>query len=386
MHDGWQYLALMRHGHSYANAAIKKGTDSHYYSVSGSDQSVELDERGRQEAAYSADLLAELFPRTRPLSRVWTSSFRRVTQSAETVAAKLNYPVEMSIDARLAKRSYGQFWNLTYRGVEELFPNEHELYAQQGKLAYRPPGGENYFDLFARVDQFLDAELNSATGNVLVVTHLVVILALQRRFDGLTVDEVVNKYEDVAIANGTVLLYRRRNSDEPWTFYRQHEPEIGARADIGTAEPATENQGATPTALLNPDTRFGVSELRMRNDMHRPIGEIQAETRAAIDRNNPVPVANDVEEAAKRYIKIGWKRINRAAARGKEQAKVPIWRWYFAKHAFSNAVALKVKEHFESRGFVVVLWTTFFRDRPLVLIRWNADPPRQATAQEDDDD
>jgi probable phosphoglycerate mutase len=221
MHDGWQYLALMRHGHSYANAAIKQGADSQYYSVSGSDQDVEIDARGRVEVACAAKTLASLFPSAHPISAIWTSPFKRVMQSADTVLTALGYPLSRSADARLSKRSYGKFWNLSYKGVEEFFPEENKRFCFEGPIDYRPPEGENYPDLFDRADKFFDEHLAKSTGNVLVLTHLVVVLAFQRRIEQLPDQEVLQRYEQSAIANATVILYRRRNENQSWQFYRQ---------------------------------------------------------------------------------------------------------------------------------------------------------------------
>lgn len=227
MHDGWQYLVLMRHGHSFANAAIKQGGDSHFYSITGSDDRVELDEVGKLEMACAAGVLSGLFPSQHALANIWTSSFRRVTQSEQIISAKLGYQPRCDQDPRLAKRSYGEFWNLSYRGVEELYPEEHKRYLSEGKLQYRPPGGENYYDLFARVDQFFEQKLRSVRGNTLVLTHSVVFLALQRRLDGLSDAAVWSCYEAESVRNGSAVFYRRRERNEPWQFFAAYVPELG---------------------------------------------------------------------------------------------------------------------------------------------------------------
>ncbi len=105
MHDGWQYLMLMRHGHSFANAAIKKGSDSHFYSISGSDDRIELDELGKLEASKMSRVLSRLFRTEKPLTKIWTSSYVRVTQTADIIVGTLKYPVERYVDRRLAREA-----------------------------------------------------------------------------------------------------------------------------------------------------------------------------------------------------------------------------------------------------------------------------------------
>jgi broad specificity phosphatase PhoE len=228
-HNNWQYLVLMRHGRTPANKAVVEETDSHFYSVSGSDETIKLDGTGELQTTWVGRLLAMLFPAPhRRIHRIHASGFRRVTQSAERVSAELGYTPVISTDRRLNKRSYGEFWNISYKGVEELYPGEHELFVALGQLLYRPPGGENYLDLFARTDDFHDSELIEPSGdNTLVLTHLVVVLALMRRLDGLTDEEVVRLYDEMAMPNGYVRIYRRRrNTRDPWRFCAHFVPAI----------------------------------------------------------------------------------------------------------------------------------------------------------------
>lgn len=81
--------------------------------------------------------------------------------------------------------------------------------------------------MFARVDGFFDKEVVPACGNWLVVTHMVVLLALQRKLDGMTDEEVLQRYEDEDVPNGYIRIYRRRRNDEPWQFFRDYKPEAG---------------------------------------------------------------------------------------------------------------------------------------------------------------
>ncbi len=210
-----QYLALVRHGESFANVCTGQPTDALYYSICGSDKRVGITPRGRKQVAYSGTLLARMFPSDNPIEAISVSEFARVHKSAVVIAGKLGYGTSIVCDPRLNKRSYGRFWNLTYRGIRELFPREAKLYEELGPIKYRPPEGENYNDLFGRVKESFDV-VSGRSGNQVVVGHLAVILAIRRIIEGLSDAEVVRQYETVSIPNGFILLYEREPNESQW--------------------------------------------------------------------------------------------------------------------------------------------------------------------------
>lgn len=211
-----QYLALVRHGKSFANVEIEKTQGGLFYAISGSDREIGITPEGEWESERAGGILARLFPSHFPISHVWHSEFRRIDQTSSLIARCLGYPIHPIVDKRLNKRSYGSFWNLTYQGVHELHRHEHDIFNALGPLKYRPPEGENFYDLFERVDDFMFSTLNQVTGNQLVVGHSAVLLAMQRQLDGLPDLDVVDLYETVSMPNGYVMLYRRDNNTSPW--------------------------------------------------------------------------------------------------------------------------------------------------------------------------
>ena len=211
-----QFLALVRHGQSEANVAIQRETDALYYEIPGSDTSVALTGQGNREAFDAGCRLSSMLPANTGFDTLFLSPFVRVRQSADELERGLGYAPPRIEDTRLEKRSYGDFWNLTYRGVQQLHPAEYARFQQQGHLLYRPPGGENYPDVFTRVEQFIEEQVNPSSGNLLVVTHSVVVLSFQRVFDGLPDAEVLRRYETVALPNGHIVLYSRRTPGEAW--------------------------------------------------------------------------------------------------------------------------------------------------------------------------
>jgi probable phosphoglycerate mutase len=211
-----QFLALVRHGLSRANVAIQIPTDSHYYPITGSDRDVSLTDEGVAQSLEAGLHLAERFPAQAPIDRSFISPFLRIRETTDKIEESLGYKPTRTEDPRLEKRSYGDFWNMTYKGVQELHPNEYQQYQTQGPLQYRAPNGENYPDVFARVDNFIAEVLEPSTDNILVVSHAVVILSFERAFEGLSDEDVLSRYEAQSLPNGHIVLYTRSGPGDRW--------------------------------------------------------------------------------------------------------------------------------------------------------------------------
>lgn len=213
-----QLLAVSRHGHSDANAALEQeAEDALHYSVAGCDRNVGLTRLGEKQGTASGVIIRGLLTDDdAPFTKVRCTRFRRVQRAARLIVNELPNKPKIRTDDRLNKRLYGDFWNLTRRGVQVLHPAEWDLYQKQGDFLYRPPNGENYPDLYARVDNYVDEEIDPSTENMIIVTHSVVALALMRRFEGLSDDEVVRMYEEQTLANGVVILYERTPEVPVW--------------------------------------------------------------------------------------------------------------------------------------------------------------------------
>lgn len=223
-----QLLAVSRHGHSDANAALaEESEDALYYSVAGCDRNVGLTRLGVMQGTASGDIIRGLLtPDDDPFESVFCTRFRRVRRSTNLIVKRLPNKPKVKPDNRLNKRLYGDFWNLTRRGVELLHPDEWLRYQAEGDFLYRPPNGENYPDLFHRVDDFIADEVTESSGNILVVTHSVVVLAFMRALEGLSDAEVVQMYEDITLPNGVVVLYERTAENPVWKRIAMCAPDV----------------------------------------------------------------------------------------------------------------------------------------------------------------
>lgn len=216
MKKSYQYLVVVRHGRTLANVLTARPTSEHFYPVVGSDQALGLTETGVFQARKAGDRMAWLFPSRMPLAAIDCSTFLRTQITADLINRHLPYSVDIVSDARLSKRSYGEFWNITYAGVEALYPGEHKLYAEQGEFLYRPPGGENYPDLLARVNEYLEERVNPAVGNRCIVTHSVVCLAIEKAICGMSNEELLRRYNNHQVDNGEFTVYWRKGVGDSW--------------------------------------------------------------------------------------------------------------------------------------------------------------------------
>lgn len=210
-----EYLVLVRHGETLPNVLVEQQAQGLFYEVSGSDETVGLTDLGIEQLIAVGKRLAKLFTRDNPIARILTSGYKRTKQSADHIEEQLLNKPERVEDRRLDKRSYGDFWNITYRGVQELHPEEYERFLKEGPLNYCPPNGENYPQLFARVASGL-ADISKLSGNQVLICHLVVFLAIQRELDGHSDAQVYADYEASSLPNGHVRLYKRDSPDSPW--------------------------------------------------------------------------------------------------------------------------------------------------------------------------
>ena len=204
-----QYVVVIRHAQTIPNILLEQSTDSHFYEVTGSDETIGLTEFGFIQAREAALFLALLF-RRKGVDRIYCSQFFRTRSMAEVIQSVLPNKPQIVEDRRVAKRHYGDFWNITYAGVKALYPEEYERFLLQGGYLYRPPCGENYVDLKLRLLDFVRDEIDSSDDNIVVSTHSAAALMLEQQLLGeITDDELVARYDAIAVPNASVIVYKR---------------------------------------------------------------------------------------------------------------------------------------------------------------------------------
>jgi broad specificity phosphatase PhoE len=147
-----------------------------------------LNARGRAQATYCAGVLVDLFAREqrKPADYAYASSpLKRARETMEIMRAALGLEAAAyAVDDRLQEISYGDWEGST---LPEISARDPQLLAtrEQDKWGFRPPGGESYRDVAARVA----AWYATVTRDTVIAAHGGVARALMANFGILPQEE-----------------------------------------------------------------------------------------------------------------------------------------------------------------------------------------------------
>lgn len=143
---------LVRHGQTAWNKAHRAQGHT----------DIPLDEVGRQQALLVGRAMAEL-----PIERVISSDLSRALDTGKQISGAAN--ISISVDDRLRERSFGEWEGEDFPTIAERFP---VMADEQGvsRNHVRPPGGESFADVYARLQDFTE-ELISRNENTVIATH-----------------------------------------------------------------------------------------------------------------------------------------------------------------------------------------------------------------------
>jgi broad specificity phosphatase PhoE len=229
-------LTLVRHGESFGNVANARAyeTKAPRLDLSVNDPSVELTELGVRQAQALGNRLRGLDTAELP-TVVFVSSYVRARQTAEHILTAAGCDdVPRVYDERLRDREQGILDRLTWWGTQERYPEEAERRSYLGKFWYRPPGGESWADVAARIRAvLLDIRLEYAGANVLIVSHDVPILMARYALERMSTDEVVALSGQVR--NCAVTTYRRHRGAMELVVFNDVTPIVEDPAAVVTA-------------------------------------------------------------------------------------------------------------------------------------------------------
>lgn len=199
-------LTLVRHAQSAGNvandAALAAGLPE--LDLADRDMDVPLSELGATQARALGGWL-----RTADVSVVISSPYRRAVDTICLAMESAERDLPLRLDERLREREFGILDRLTKVGIEARHPEQAAARAFLGKFFHRPPGGESWVDVGARVRSFLtDLRLDHAGEDVVVVTHQAVIMLFRYVLDGLDEAALLALDRSVQIANTAVCTYR----------------------------------------------------------------------------------------------------------------------------------------------------------------------------------
>jgi broad specificity phosphatase PhoE/ribonuclease HI len=186
-------LILVRHGETPHTA------EKRFSGRGGDDPSLNAD--GRAQVAAVADWLA---PLADEIDAVLTSPLRRTRETADIIAERLGHAVD--VEDGLAEAAFGTWDGLTFREVEQQYPDD--LDAWLGSLDIAPGGGDgdSFADMDTRVRRARDRILAAYPGkSVLAVTHVTPIKLLVKLALGAPLEAVYRM--ELAPASVTVLSW-----------------------------------------------------------------------------------------------------------------------------------------------------------------------------------
>jgi broad specificity phosphatase PhoE len=195
---------VVRHGESAGNVARghAERNGSAVIDIAERDVDVPLSELGQRQADALGRWMAGM-PRSELPTLVVSSSYHRAVQTARIgMAAAGLQEVPLRVDERLREREFGVLDRLTHLGIRERIPEEAERRARLGKFYHRPPGGESWTDVIARVRAVITELRMDAPGErVLVVAHQVVVLSVRYVLEGLDEARILAVDRDGEVAN-----------------------------------------------------------------------------------------------------------------------------------------------------------------------------------------
>lgn len=177
------YIYFMRHGETFWNAQgrIQGSSD-----IALTDLGIELAELSRDGFVRDGILF----------DRIYTSPYIRALKTAEIVAEKTLRPdaqvPSFILDDRLKEMCFGRYEGMLLKEIRTYDQNILNCFSNPAEYM-ADSTGENYSDVFARTDEFLQQELlpleqNSAMQNILVLCHGTIIRAFLARFNGISIE------------------------------------------------------------------------------------------------------------------------------------------------------------------------------------------------------
>ncbi len=152
-----------------------------------------LNAEGRGQALNRQQELAAI-----PFQRIFCSDLSRSHETACIIAEGRNEPVQPL--HKLREISLGGWDGLTFNEVRRFYPGEYEKRGAD-MVYYRPPGGECFADVAARVIPLFDEIVRSTSGNVLIVGHSGVNKVILCHILGMPLENLFRMRQDYGCLN-----------------------------------------------------------------------------------------------------------------------------------------------------------------------------------------
>ena len=199
-------LTLIRHAQSAGNVANDAAIAANLpeLDLAIRDMDVPLSPLGETQATE----LSGWFARNDRPDVVLCSPYRRAVATASLALSGARIDTRVRVDERLREREFGMLDRLTKVGIEARYPEQAAARAFLGKFFHRPPGGESWADVAARIRSILvDLRLDWPDADVTVVTHQAVIMLFRYVLEDLDEAQLLEIDAANQIANTAVTRY-----------------------------------------------------------------------------------------------------------------------------------------------------------------------------------
>ncbi|MFF5109354.1 histidine phosphatase family protein [Streptosporangium sp. NPDC000509] len=181
-------ITVVRHGQSESNLAFEEAFHAGRAVVLGRpDSETELTPLGREQATRLGRHLAA----GDPPELVLCSPYLRTVRTWELVAAELDADPEVRLEPRLRDHDMGRWSGMNALALKERFPDESENLIARLYGGFRPPEGESFPDLAARIREVVEELRAGHTDRrILVVAHDSVVLMFKHVIEGVPIASV----------------------------------------------------------------------------------------------------------------------------------------------------------------------------------------------------
>ena len=156
-------LIFIRHGQTDWNVQGKiQGSYDSELNATGIEQAMSLSEK--------------LFNLNYKFSKIYSSPQKRALKTAEILSKSSN--VDYISVKDLQEMNMGKWEGLSWREVEENYPNEYKEWHLNRRYT-KTPEGESYQDMLERVLKAIHKIINENNEDVVIVSHSAVIMCLQ---------------------------------------------------------------------------------------------------------------------------------------------------------------------------------------------------------------
>ncbi len=158
-------IMLIRHGQTQWNVLQKYQGQT----------DIPLNNTGREQAAQLA-----VFLKQESIEAIYCSDLCRAMETAKIISSF--HTIEPVSDPRWREFNFGRWEGLTYREIDQAFPEEARNWFEDTRH-FKVPGGESFGQMAARVEEAFQEIERKHRGTVVVVTHGGVIRVIRCIFD-----------------------------------------------------------------------------------------------------------------------------------------------------------------------------------------------------------